>query len=263
MSEGEGAVASDDKVRAWDLPTRVFHWLLVLLILLSWASWRYSEALGDPALKLHRWNGHAILTLVVWRVLWGLVGSSTSRFSAWLWWPWTAAIYGIRLLRGQTPLYLSHNPLGAYMILLLLAAVTAQAVSGLFAVEHNDLTGGPLYRLLSEEGQKRITEWHTSFFYWWALGAGADPHPRQLLVRPGQEGAPHHRHGHRPQARRRLPRRAGGRHSWAGRCCARWCASWWPRDWYSARSTARWGARYFDRRHRMRREGRCHSSCKA
>jgi cytochrome b len=170
MSEGEGAVASDDKVRAWDLPTRVFHWLLVLLILLSWASWRYSEALGDPALKLHRWNGHAILTLVVWRVLWGLVGSSTSRFSAWLWWPWTAAIYGIRLLRGQTPLYLSHNPLGAYMILLLLAAVTAQAVSGLFTVEHNDLTGGPLYRLFSEEGQKRITEWHTSFFYWWVLG---------------------------------------------------------------------------------------------
>ena len=170
MSEGEGAVASDDKVRAWDLPTRVFHWLLVLLILLSWASWRYSEALGDPALKLHRWNGHAILTLVVWRVLWGLVGSSTSRFSAWLWWPWTAAIYGMRLLRGQTPLYLSHNPLGAYMILLLLAAVSAQAVSGLFTVEHNDLTGGPLYRLLSEEGQKRITEWHTSFFYWWVLG---------------------------------------------------------------------------------------------
>src|SRR4030095_4845730 len=99
MSEGEGAVASDDKVRAWDLPTRVFHWLLVLLILLSWGSWRYSEALGDPALKLHRWNGHAILVLVVWRVLWGLVGSSTSRFSAWLWWAWAAAMCGISPLQ--------------------------------------------------------------------------------------------------------------------------------------------------------------------
>ena len=169
MSEGEGSVASEGRVRAWDLPTRLFHWLLVLLILFAWASWRYGEVLGDPTLKLHRWNGHAILVLLVWRLLWGLVGSSTSRFSAWLWWPWTAAGYAWRLLRGETPLYLSHNPLGAYMILVMLAAATAQALTGLFAVEHNDLTGGPLYRLLSEEGQKRITEWHTSFFYWWVL----------------------------------------------------------------------------------------------
>ena len=63
------------------LPTRLFHWLLVALVLLAWASWRYSEALGDPTLKLHRWNGHAILVLIVFRLLWGLVGSSTSRFS--------------------------------------------------------------------------------------------------------------------------------------------------------------------------------------
>ena len=130
MSEGDGTVDMPSKVRAWDLPTRLFHWLLALLVLLAWASWRYSEALGDPSLKLHRWNGHAILVLVVWRVLWGLFGSSTSRFSAWLWWPWTAAAYGWEILRGRTPLYLTHNPLGSYMILALLAAVTAQAVLG-------------------------------------------------------------------------------------------------------------------------------------
>jgi cytochrome b len=169
MSEGEATVDTDKRVRAWDLPTRLFHWLLALLVLFAWASWRFGEAFGDPALKLHRWNGHAILVLLVWRVLWGLVGSSTSRFSAWLWWPWTAAAYGWEILRGRTPLYLSHNPLGSYMILLLLAAVTAQAVSGLFVVEHNDLTAGPLYRLISEEAQKSVTVWHTSFFYWWAL----------------------------------------------------------------------------------------------
>ena len=167
--------------------------------------------------------------LVVWRVLWGLVGSSTSRFSAWLWWPWTAAAYGMRLLRGHTPLYLSHNPLGSYMILLLLAAVTAQAVSGLFTVEHNDLTAGPLYRLVSEEGQKAITVLAHLVLLLVGPGAGADPHPRQLLVRPRQEGAPHHRHGHgqasppRTTSTRRRPT------SWRGRCCARWCASWWRR----------------------------------
>jgi cytochrome b len=157
---------SERKVRAWDLPTRLFHWLLVLLIFVSWASWRYSEILADHTMKLHRWTGQVILVLVVWRLLWGIVGSSTSRFSAWLWWPWTAAGYGLRLLRGETPLYLSHNPLGSYMILALLGAVTAQAVMGLMTVEHNDVTAGPLYRLLSEEGQKVVSHWHTWFFYW-------------------------------------------------------------------------------------------------
>ena len=154
------------KVRAWDLPTRVFHWLLALLILFSWASWRYSERLNDPTLAYHRWIGHAVLVLVLWRLLWGLFGSSTSRFAAWLWWPWSAAAYGFRLLRGETPLYLSHNPLGSYMILALLGAVTSQAILGLFTVEHNDLTAGPLYRLVSEERQKEISNWHLWFFYW-------------------------------------------------------------------------------------------------
>jgi cytochrome b len=169
MSDAHAAGETKAKVRAWDFPTRIFHWLLAVLVLIAWASWRYGEALGDLTLKVHRWNGQAILVLVVWRVLWGFVGSSTSRYSAWLWWPWTAIAYALQILRGRTPLYLSHNPLGSYMILVLLVAVAAQAVSGLLAVEHNDLTAGPLYRLISEETQKAVTTWHTSFFYWWVL----------------------------------------------------------------------------------------------
>ena len=98
-------------------------------MLLAWASWRYSEALGDPTLKLHRWNGHAILVLIVFRLLWGFVGSSTSRFSAWLWWPWTARPMPFACCAGETPLYLSHNPLGSYMILALLGAVARRRCS--------------------------------------------------------------------------------------------------------------------------------------
>src|SRR5262245_14125692 len=119
MSDGKGPSQSPANVRAWDSPTPVCHWLLAASIVSSWATWRYSEALGDPTLKYHRWNGQAVLVLLLWRLLWGFLGSSTSRFSAWLWWPWTAVGYGLRLLRGQTPLYLSHNPLGSYMILAL------------------------------------------------------------------------------------------------------------------------------------------------
>jgi cytochrome b len=158
-----GAVA---KVRAWDLPTRLFHWVLAGLIAAAWASWQYSEMLGDPTLSYHRWIGHAVLVLIVFRVLWGVVGSSTSRFSAWLYWPWTAVGYLFDLLRGQSRRYLGHTPVGSYMILALLAAVTTQALLGLFTVEHNDLTAGPLYRLISEDRQQQISSWHRWAFYW-------------------------------------------------------------------------------------------------
>jgi cytochrome b len=157
------------KVRAWDLPTRLFHWTLVLLIAAAWASWRYSEALGDATLSTHRWIGHAVLVLIVFRLLWGFLGSSTSRFSAWLYWPWTAAAYLLRLLSGHAPRYLGHTPVGSYMILALLAVVTTQATLGLLTVEHNDLTAGPLYRLISEDRQPQITSWHRWTFYWLIL----------------------------------------------------------------------------------------------
>ena len=233
MSDAHATGKTKGKVRAWDLPTRLFHWLLAALVLLAWASWRYGEALGDLTLKIHRWNGQAILVLVVWRVLWGFVGSSTSRFSAWLWWPWTAIAYAFQILRGRTPLYLSHNPLGSYMILALLAAVAVQAVSGLLAVEHNDLTAGPLYRLVSEETQKAVTTWHTSFFYWWVFVLVSIHVLANVLVRARREGAAHHRHDHRPQAGSSLSRRARGDDRRATDAARASRASSWRRPWCS------------------------------
>ena len=100
MSDGRGSGNSQGKVRVWDAPTRLFHWLLATLVLLAWVSWRYSEALGDPTLKLHRWNGHAVLVLIVFRLLWGLVGSSTSRFSAFHLSTWRMSLSMKTRLRG-------------------------------------------------------------------------------------------------------------------------------------------------------------------
>jgi cytochrome b len=163
---GTSAEASKGTVRAWDIPTRLFHWTLAALVLSAWASWRYSEALDDPTLSYHRWIGHAVLVLIAFRLLWGFFGSSTSRFTAWLYWPWTAGVYLLALLQGRSSRYLGHTPIGSYMILALLAATTTQAIMGLLAVEHNDITAGPLYRLLSEDHQELITSWHRWFFYW-------------------------------------------------------------------------------------------------
>lgn len=162
----DGGSLRGNKVRAWDLPTRLFHWALVLALLFAWVSYQYSDRLGDPTFRYHRWNGQAILVLIVFRLLWGLFGSSTARLSAWFSWPWRAAKYAIDMLRGRDRLFLGHNPLGAYMILALICVVSVQAVLGLFTVEHNDLTAGPLYRLVSEERQKELSDWHRWMFYW-------------------------------------------------------------------------------------------------
>lgn len=154
-------------VRVWDLPTRVFHWLLVALVASAWISFRYSEAFADYTLRWHRWNGYAVLVLLVWRVLWGLAGSSTSRFKTFVRWPWVAAGYAFALLRRREPHYLGHNPLGAWMVLALLAVVAAQAGLGLFTVEHNDSGAyGPLYRIVSEATWKQLSSWHRWNFYW-------------------------------------------------------------------------------------------------
>jgi cytochrome b len=154
------------KVQVWDLPTRLFHWSLVFCFASAWVSFRYAETLGDPTLKWHRYNGYAILILLVFRLLWGFVGSSTSRWRAFVSWPWQAAGYGLDTLRGKDRHFLGHNPLGTYMILAVLSAVFAQAFIGLFIVEHNDTTWGPLYKLASEANQKRLLSWHLWAFFW-------------------------------------------------------------------------------------------------
>jgi cytochrome b len=156
----------DRPVRAWDLPTRVFHWTLVTLLISAYVSFRFSETFGDNTMKWHRYNGYAILILLVWRVLWGFVGSSTSRWTAFVRWPWVAAGYAFDLLRGRDRHYLGHNPLGTWMILAVMSVLAGQAILGLFTVEHNDAYWGPLYKLVNEARQKQLSHWHTQAFYY-------------------------------------------------------------------------------------------------
>lgn len=150
--------------RAWDLPTRVFHWTLVLLILSAWVSYEFAEDLGDETLVWHRANGLAILTLVVWRVLWGILGSSTARFASFVRHPAAILAYVKDQLTRSAPRYLGHNPLGALMVLALLAALAIIAGFGLFATDDNDLVGGPLYRLVDEAQNARAARLHDKLF---------------------------------------------------------------------------------------------------
>jgi cytochrome b len=151
-------------VRAWDLPTRLFHWTLVLLIVAAWVSYEFAEDLGDETLVWHRANGLAILTLIVWRLLWGLFGSSTARFANFVRPPASILAHARGLLTRGSPRYLGHNPLGALMVLMLLATLAMQAGFGLFATDDNDLVGGPLYRLVDEAQNARAARLHDQLF---------------------------------------------------------------------------------------------------
>lgn len=153
-----------ESVRVWDWPTRAFHWLLVSLIVAAFLSHRFGAALGDPTLRWHRWNGYAILVLLVFRLIWGVVGSSTSRFAAFVRGPGFTLNYALDFLRGKKRAYLGHNPLGTVMILVLLAAVLIQGVLGLFTLEHNEIVAGPLKRLLSDEATELVSKLHVKGF---------------------------------------------------------------------------------------------------
>jgi cytochrome b len=146
------------------VPTRLFHWTLLILVLSAWISYEFAERIGDESLVWHRANGLAILILIVWRLIWGVLGSSTARFANFIRAPRTTASYAKGLLTGGAPRYLGHNPLGAIMVLALLAVLAAMAGFGLFATDDNDLVGGPLYRLVGEAGNLRATRLHGFLF---------------------------------------------------------------------------------------------------
>ena len=148
-------------VPAWDLPTRLFHWSLVSLIALAWASHEW----GDAGLVWHTWNGYAILVLIVWRVLWGFVGSSTARFASFFYWPWQAVSYGIDFALRRPRHFLGHNPLGGTVVFGLLGLIGLQAVLGLFSYDDHDLNvGGPLSAKVADETWAAAASWHVKMF---------------------------------------------------------------------------------------------------
>lgn len=153
-------------VPAWDGPTRLFHWLLVAQVVSAWISVEFASALGDRLILWHRSNGLALLVLLVWRVLWGFAGPERTRFTTFVHGPSAALAHARSLGRSNAPRYLGHNPLGALMIVALLAVLFAQAAFGLFATDDNDLTGGPLHRLVDEAANARATGWHRRIFYY-------------------------------------------------------------------------------------------------
>jgi cytochrome b len=139
-------------IPVWDLPTRLFHWLLVVLVAVSFTA----AVIGGNAMQYHEWSGFAILILLVFRITWGFVGSRTSRFSDFVKGPVAVWRYATDLVKGKSRSYLGHNPLGGWSVLAMLAVLLIQAATGLFA---NDdiITEGPLFLWVN----KPVSDWLT------------------------------------------------------------------------------------------------------
>jgi cytochrome b len=154
-------------VAAWDLPTRLFKWSLVALIIIAWITSGFS----DPNLVLHKAAGYGILTLVVYRFLWGFFGGSTARFSNFVYSPAAVMAYFRALRRDQARPYLGHNPAGGIMVLGLLFACGVQALLGLFASD-GVIASGPFADIVAEAVSIWATFLHKIWFYI-ILGLGA------------------------------------------------------------------------------------------
>lgn len=138
------------KVKLWDLPTRLFHWILVIAMVGLFISGQ----IGGNAIELHGKVGQFVLALIVFRVVWGFVGSTYARFTSFFPTPTRILAY----LRGEWS-GLGHNPLGSLSVFALLGLVGLQAVLGLFS--NDDIAfRGPLFRLIDSDLSSSLTGWH-------------------------------------------------------------------------------------------------------
>lgn len=142
----------------WELPVRLFHWTLVLLVILLYVSIEVMDNMDR-----HAQLGYALLALVLFRIVWGFVGGTYARFRDFLYGPGKVMKYAKTLPEDKPDPIAGHNPLGGWMVFVLLLGLLSQAVMGLFS---NDdiLFDGPLRDLVSKEVSDAITGLHQQLF---------------------------------------------------------------------------------------------------
>jgi len=134
-----------EKRLVWDLPLRLFHWLLVLSIAASWYTAENSEeylTVGDDVIsytQVHFWLGYWALGMIAFRILWGFVGPKHARFSSFLAGPTKLLRYGRTVFQRNALASVGHNPLGGWMVVLMLLMIGAQATTGLFLLDNTEI----------------------------------------------------------------------------------------------------------------------------
>lgn len=194
-------------VRVWDLPTRLFHWSLLVLVMASVVTGKFDSLLGPNTLEWHKRSGLAILALLLFRLAWGVAGGTHARFASFLRGPKAVLDYAKGLVSGRADAeHAGHNPLGGWSVVAMLAALALQVATGLFLVQEDYGFEGPLAKHVSGAVSDRLDAIHEANF--WVIAALVALHvsaiayyavvKRQDLVRamftgrkrmaPGREG---------------------------------------------------------------------------
>lgn len=172
-------------ILVWDLPIRLFHWLTVALVAAAYVTWRLNW------MDWHTYAGDALLTLVLFRLAWGIIGSDTARFMRFLDSPRAAVRHLIHILRREPDEQAGHNPAGGWMVVLMLFLLLGQTLTGI--IDSNDVAdAGPLTDIMPAWLSNLIDDLHS--WLWNALLAAIALHvlavalyavaKRQNLVRP-------------------------------------------------------------------------------
>jgi len=146
-------------IKVWDLPTRLFHWLLLLAIVTCYLSGTYKSDFYELA-EIHFWSGYTVLFLIIFRLIWGFIGATYSRFSAFKLKP----KHLLGFLRGKESLAPGHTTAGSLMTIALLSVILAQAVTGLFSFDTGLYLGGPFSEQISSKLSKEFTTLHHQIF---------------------------------------------------------------------------------------------------
>jgi cytochrome b len=178
----------------WDLPTRLFHWLTVALVLAAYVTWRLNW------MDWHAGAGEALLALLLFRLVWGVVGSDTARFARFVRSPRSAARHLARLFHREPDEQAGHNPAGGWMVLLLLALLAGETLSGI--IVNNDVADeGPLTEIMPAWLANLVTDLHQ--LLWDALLAAIALHVAAIGIYAAVKGQ--HLLGPMLTGRKRLP----------------------------------------------------------
>ncbi len=147
------------RVRIWDLPVRLTHWAVAVLFAFQWWSGKAGQ------LQWHRYAGYTMAGFIVFRLLWGVLGSSTARFAGFVRGPGAVLAY-VRTLRGRGDgrFHVGHNPLGGWSILVMLVLLVVQVGLGLFSVDTDGLESGPMADRISFSAGRTLAHRHELVF---------------------------------------------------------------------------------------------------
>ena len=155
LGEANGGKITTRAVPVWDLPTRIFHWALVIAVVVSYATG------GEEGswFVVHTVSGYVVALLLLFRLAWGFSGSAHSLFSDFVYSPTSVSAYVRRLVRLAPPKFVGHNPLGGWMVILLLVVLAANVITGLLSGEEHG-PGGLLLPLIAAPGEEGLGDVH-------------------------------------------------------------------------------------------------------